>query len=199
MALTACVFALLGGVLQQLPRIVVGTADVAPLSRLAQEQAVSLVHGVQDIGHLAGRLALPLLVIVILGRARLLRLLVIPAAIVLPAFLLAAVDLGLAAVAAGAALVLFLAMSLQSFLGVYLPQLFPLHLRGTGEGFAYGVGARILGMSAAFAAPQLANFTPGETPAAKLASAAALIAVLALAGLLALSFRLPSAAAEPSQ
>jgi xanthine/uracil permease len=37
-----------------------------------------------------------------------------------------------------------------SFWGNYIPRVFPLHLRGTGESFAANIGGRILGTLAAF-------------------------------------------------
>jgi hypothetical protein len=37
-----------------------------------------------------------------------------------------------------------------SFWGNYIPLVFPVHLRGTGESFAANIGGRILGTAAAF-------------------------------------------------
>jgi hypothetical protein len=71
-------------------------------------------------------------------------------------------------------------VSLQySFWGNFLPRLYPLHLRGTGEIFAFSIGGRVLAPLAAIATTQLSNVTPGATPALKLASAMALVAVTA--------------------
>jgi hypothetical protein len=68
-----------------------------------------------------------------------------------------------------------------SFIGNYLPQVYPTHLRGVGESFAISVGGRMLGTSAAMLTPWLANFTPGNGPAQKLAIAAAMVAAFACA------------------
>ena len=60
-------------------------------------------------------------------------------------------------------------MAMQhSFWGNYLPRLFPVHLRGTGESFAVGVGGRVIAPFAALATTQLANLMPG-TPTSRLA------------------------------
>jgi hypothetical protein len=47
-------------------------------------------------------------------------------------------------------------MSQLSFLGEYLPKVFPMHLRGTGGSFATNVGGRMIGTSAAFLTPKIA-------------------------------------------
>jgi hypothetical protein len=65
-----------------------------------------------------------------------------------------------------------------NFVGNYLPQIYPTHLRGTGESFAISIGGRIVGGTTAFIAPWLANFTPGADPSQKLAVACASIAVV---------------------
>jgi hypothetical protein len=63
-----------------------------------------------------------------------------------------------------------------SFWGNYLPRMYPTHLRGTGESFAANIGGRMLGTSAALVTTTLANYTPGASPAAKLAFAAGCVA-----------------------
>ena len=50
-----------------------------------------------------------------------------------------------------------------SFWGNYLPGAFPLHLRGTGEGFAANVGGRMIGTGFAAVTAQLVNFIPGAS------------------------------------
>jgi hypothetical protein len=83
-----------------------------------------------------------------------------------------------------------------SFWGNYLPRVYPLHLRGTGESFAANVGGRLFGTSAALLTAQLANVMPGATPFLKLANAAASVALFTYAlGLLA-SFWLPEPARD---
>jgi hypothetical protein len=73
-----------------------------------------------------------------------------------------------------------------SFWGNYLPRMFPLHLRGTGESFAMSIGARMLAPLAALATTQLSNVMPGADPTLKLAHSIALVTVVAsLCGLFA--------------
>src|SRR3954454_14496980 len=52
-----------------------------------------------------------------------------------------------------------------SFWGNYLPRVYPVHLRGTGESFAANIGGRLIGTSFAFVTSTLAaqKFMPGET------------------------------------
>jgi ABC-type uncharacterized transport system permease subunit len=74
-------------------------------------------------------------------------------------------------------------MSQLSFLGEYLPKMFPLHLRGTGGSFATNVGGRMIGTSAAFITSRLALCFTGN-PYDQMAQAAGwvglAIALLAL-------------------
>ena len=82
-----------------------------------------------------------------------------------------------------------------SFWGNYLPRVYPVHLRGTGESFAANIGGRMIGTSAALLTTQLANIMPGRNPSAQLAYAASAVALLVYAVGLAASFKLP----EPRQ
>ena len=54
-----------------------------------------------------------------------------------------------------------------SFWGNYLPAVYPLHLRGTGESFAANIGGRMIGTPFAAVTQFLAlqTFIPGEVPA----------------------------------
>jgi hypothetical protein len=78
-----------------------------------------------------------------------------------------------------------------SFWGNYIPRVYPTHLRGTGESFAANIGGRMLGTSAALLTTQLSNVMPGASPPEKLASAAALVALLVYGAGFVLSFFLP--------
>jgi hypothetical protein len=53
-----------------------------------------------------------------------------------------------------------------SFWGNYLPHVYPVHLRGTGEGFAANIGGRLIGTSAAAVTSFLADLMPfpGDGP-----------------------------------
>src|SRR6185312_8062384 len=83
------------------------------------------------------------------------------------------------------------------YMGEYLPKVFPVHLRGTGGGFASNVGARMIGtMAATLNTGWLSTFfmpgapTPTET-AMGVATAAAILGGAAFAVALVLSFLLP--------
>jgi MFS family permease len=116
----------------------------------------------QEMGGLLGRIALALLIIVGIGRRLLLRLLQIPGLIIVPLtyFLLYKQDAHV--FSWGIAIIGFVTMSQLSFLGEYLPKVFPLHLRGTGGSFATNVGGRMIGTSAAFVTPKLAQMLTGS-------------------------------------
>jgi len=96
----------------------------------------------------------------------------------------------------GAAIIAALMAVQHSFWGNYLPRFFPVHLRGTGESFAIGVGGRVIAPFAAIATTQLANLWPAATPSARLATSMVIVTCAAtLCGFL-LSWRLPEPAAE---
>ncbi len=116
----------------------------------------------QEMGGLAGRITLALLLIAGMGRRLMLRLLQIPGVIILPLtyFMLYQQDAGV--FSWGIACAGFVVMSQLSFLGEYLPKVFPLHLRGTGGSFATNVGGRMIGTSAAFLTPKLAQMFTGS-------------------------------------
>ncbi len=135
-----------------------------------KDEAVAKVTIWQEIGGLFGRFALAILAVIIASRRNLLRIFQIPALIFVPLLFywistaissedsLLMIKLGV--FAAG-----FLVVSQFSFWGNYIPRVFPLHLRGTGESFAANIGGRIIGTAAAwltltFAASEKPN--PGK-------------------------------------
>jgi hypothetical protein len=78
-----------------------------------------------------------------------------------------------------------------NFLGNYLPRVFPLYLRGTGEGFAANVGGRMLGAGATFIVTHLAGIMPGDSPGAQLAYAAFTVGMIVYAVNLIATFFMP--------
>src|SRR5258708_13393092 len=86
----ACAYAAAFGAIQQVPRIVPGLAEVRTLPRAVIEQTVSKVQSFQELGGLAGRVALAFLAVPIVRRRTLLRVFQIPGLIVLPIFFLLA-------------------------------------------------------------------------------------------------------------
>lgn len=171
---------------------------------IANQQAlgeeISHVQFSQEMGGLVGRMALALLAVWIVGRRKLLRVFLIPGLVLIPLVFWypAAGKLpghNLQWLMVGIFITGFLTVAQFSFWGNYLPRVYPVHLRGTGESFAANVGGRMIGTSAALFATQLAPFMPGEGGPRHLAYAAAVVAFSVYALALLLSFALP----EPSQ
>lgn len=183
------------GALQHLPRIVPGLPEVAGLARQAQQAIISNVQFYQEIGGLLGRLALAILAVKIVSRRTLIRVFQLPGLFIVPlVFFYPATD-NLEGLKWGVALAGFLTVAQFSFWGNYLPRIYPVHLRGTGESFAANIGGRMLGTSAALVTTKLATSMSGTTPSMKLAFAAGFVALgVYLIGFLA-SFALP----EPSE
>jgi hypothetical protein len=75
----------------------------------------------------------------------------------------------------GIFLVGFFTVAQMSFWGNYLPRVYPVHLRGTGESFAANVGGRMIGTFGALATTSLVSEMPGASVPIKLAYAAALV------------------------
>src|SRR6185369_14223277 len=110
------------------------------------------------------------------GRRFLLRMLQVPGVIILPLLYFTLYHQDAAVFSWGIACAGFVVMSQLSFLGEYLPKVFPLHLRGTGGSFATNVGGRMIGTSAAFVTAQLAKTFAGS-PYDQMARAAGWIAL----------------------
>jgi MFS family permease len=183
-AITAFVYAGAYGVLQQAPRLVPGLPDVRLLAPRGQEQMVSVVHLFSAVGDLAGRCLFALVVVAAAGQRRLLRMFLVPAIVVIPFGFLYASTSGVAALKMASFAGSLLLTAQFSFLGNYLPRLFPTSLRGSGESVAINFGGRVLGTSAAFVTPQLATLLDGPDPTVQLARAMAVVGlVVLLAGL----------------
>ena len=166
----------------------------------------------QELGGLFGRFALAMLVVHFVSRRHLLRFFLIPGLIILPlvfygyyrghesvywtgdlSWIPGFHNVSLSFLGIGIFLAGFCTVAVFSFWGNYLPHVFPVHLRGTGESFAANIGGRMLGTPFAFITQFIATFgfVPGATPAAKTAIVAAGVAfVLILCNLL-LSCLLP--------
>lgn len=191
----ACSYGAAFGAIQHLPRIVPDIPSVKELpTSLLQQRVVSQVQGWQEFGGLAGRFLLAFLAVRIVSRRNLLRVFQVPGLFLVPlVFLYPAVnDVGMLKI--GIFFAGLLTVAQFSFWGNYLPRVYPLHLRGTGESFAANVGGRILGTSAAL----IITYTPivQHMPGKKVAYAAAIVAFgVYLAGNI-LCFWLPEPAGE---
>jgi MFS family permease len=191
MVLFACSYGAAFGAIQHIPRIVPGLPEVSGLARPLQEQAVSAVQFWQEMGGLMGRFLLAFLAVRIVSRRALLRIFQVPGMLLLPfVFLVPALN-HLAGLKWGIAAVGLLTVAQFSFWGNYLPRVYPVHLRGTGESFAANIGGRMIGTSAAMVTTQLANVMPGANPSVQLAYAAALVGTAVYVVGFAVSFLLP--------
>lgn len=153
----------------------------------------------QEIGGLAGRVALAFLAIYIVSRRALLRVFQIPALIFVPLLFwwisTALPDSeSLRLIKIGIFLAGLLTVAQFSFWGNYIPLVFPVHLRGTGESFAANIGGRVIGTAAAWLT---ITFSASQPPSpAKIAIVGACVAgAYALIGAL-LTHWLPEPARE---
>ena len=197
------------GAIQQMPQIVRGTPEVASmtldrpmpadpagakvwqgeLARLKARQSPA-VQWWQEIGGLAGRTLLAMLVVVIVSRRGLLRVFQVPGLLFVPLFFWIAPSSGLMTLKLGMFFAGVFTVAQFSFWGNYLPRVYPTHLRGTGEGFAANVGGRMIGTGFAFVTLTLASNLSGA-PHVTLAKAAAMVAAFVYVCGFALSFWLP--------
>ena len=136
--------------------------------RAAGNESDSVVAGVtlwQELGGLVGRALLAVLALKIVSRRSLLRIFQIPAMIFVPALFYwiggALQSESLTMIKMGIFVAGVLVVAQFSFWGNYIPLVFPVHLRGTGESFAANIGGRIIGTAAAFLTITLAK-TPGQ-------------------------------------
>lgn len=155
----------------------------------ATDQAVAKVTFWQEIGGLCGRVLLALLVVQVASRRLLLRIFQTPALLFVPLFFVWVAfhglenPNGLLLIKIGIFIAGVLTVAQFSFWGNYIPLVFPLHLRGTGESFAANIGGRILGTAAAFITITLSESKPPD-PAKIALMGAAVAGVYALVGAL---------------
>jgi MFS family permease len=187
------------GAIQQVPQVVSGLPEVrqmtqgrpAPEARLIEQKIASDVTKVQEVGGLVGRVALAWLAVVIVSRRTLIRVFQVPGLIVMPVVFAWAATTALGPLYVGMFLAGMFTVGQFSFWGNYLPRVFPVHLRGTGESFAANIGGRMIGTSFAWLTASLA-VTPDRAYApTKVALVAAAVGFsVYLVGLIA-SFWLP--------
>ncbi len=194
----ACSYGAAFGAIQQMPQIVGRFTEVAaktkdkPKPAAAQiVRAAAAEYGkVQEIGGLVGRFLLAILAVRILSRRSLMRIFQIPGLLLMPAifwafatqpnsslFHLGSMDITWMHV--GIFICGLCTVAQFSFWGNYLPYVYPVHLRGTGESFAANIGGRLLGTSFAAVTSFVATapWVPGGIPPAKMAYTAAGVAL----------------------
>ncbi len=215
----ACSFGAAFGAIQQIPRIVPGLPQVeekvateiqsrgpdlaAPEQRRIEstitQKVAADVTKVQEVGGLVGRVILAILAVLIVSRRRLIRMFQIPGLVVMPLVFAYAAVRDLSLLYPGIFIAGMLTVGQFSFWGNYLPRVYPIHLRGTGESFAANIGGRLIGTSFAWVTSSLAvqAWIPGGSPTTKLAYTAAGVAFgLYLIGFC-LSFALPEPKDQP--
>ena len=165
-----------------------------PLDKLVKERG-NTVQFYQELGGLAGRIILAMLLVTAIPRGRMLRFFVVPGLILLPIVYNQLYHAGGAGFQWGIFAIGLCVVAQFSYFGEYLPKAFPVHLRGTGGSFATNVGGRMIGTSAAFLTTNIvAPLMPGA-PFDKVALAASIVGGSAFAIAFFVSFLLP----EPKQ
>jgi hypothetical protein len=145
----------------------------------------------QEWGGLAGRLVLAMIVTLIVSQRQLIRMFLFPGLLAVLFTFGYAVHQSQRTLEIGIALAGFFTVAQFSFWGNYLPRVYPLHLRGTGESFAANIGGRMIGTSFALVTSELSMAMPGATDAAKMAAAATAVGAFVYVANIILSFWLP--------
>ncbi len=190
----ACAYGGAIGMLQQSPQIAGGMPEVSSLPTAERGQITSSVSGAQEFGGLAGRVIMAVLAMVIVSRRALLRMVLVPGLILIPFVFLYTSTRSLEMFRIGIFIAGITTVSQLNFLGNYLPRVFPVYLRGTGEGFAANVGGRMLGAGASFIVTHLAGVMPGANPGVQLAYAACIIGMVVYSTALVATWWLPEPA-----
>ncbi len=142
------------GALQQNPQIVPGLPQVRAQVQQAEspEEVSRIVQGAgaqmaqaQEIGGLMGRVLFALIAVYFVSQRKLVRLFQVPGLLVMPIVFAFFGTTNLSALYWGTMLAGMLTIAQFSFWGNYLPRVYPVHLRGTGESFAANIGGRLFG------------------------------------------------------
>jgi MFS family permease len=191
----ACSYGAAFGALQHTPRIVPSIPNVkamvankpVPEQKQIEQGVAAEVNAYQELGGLTGRILLAVLAVIVVGRRALLRMFQIPGLILIPLVYYFPARDNLELLKWGMFAAGLFTVAQFSFWGNYLPRVYPLHLRGSGESFAANIGGRMLGTSAALVTSWLTTIMPDKSTAL----AAALMAFLVYALGSVLCFWLP--------
>jgi MFS family permease len=210
--MVACSFGAAFGAIQQIPQIVPALPEVkariatategkpAPEARGAAGQitqsTAAHITKMQEYGGLLGRLALAILATVIVGRRLLIRTFLFPGLVAMLIVFGFVATTNQHWLEIGIFLVGFFTVAQFSFWGNYLPRVYPMHLRGTGESFAANIGGRMIGTSFALVTSLLSTYMPGDADPMKMAAAAAVVGTSVYVANIVLSFWLPEPAHE---
>jgi MFS family permease len=149
----------------------------------------------QELGGLAGRIVLAVLLLFVPSRT-LIRLFLVPGLILLPLTYFRLVDAEYHVFATAIFFCGLLTVAQFSFLSELLPRVFPVHLRGTGGGFATNFGGRMIGTMAATLNTEFLSRLFSGSPPMQVAAAAGVIGGSAYLIALLASFFLPAPADE---
>lgn len=203
----ACSYGAAFGAIQQIPQIVPGLQEVKAKIAAAVEgkpeaearritgqinqATASDVTKVQEVGGLVGRTILAALAVIIVSRRTLLRVFQIPGLLLMPVVFGYFATQSLTLLYIGIFLCGLVTVAQFSFWGNYLPRVYPVHLRGTGESFAANIGGRLIGTSFAWVTTTLAVTADKAMAPTKLAYTAAVVGLSVYIVGFALSFFLP--------
>jgi len=163
----------------------------------ASQKLASDYTKVQEIGGLVGRFLFAMIAVYFVSRRSLLRVFQAPGLILMPLIFwfflqventkffniplefLGIGSLPITVCSLGIFIAGLFTVAQFSFWGNYLPTVYPVHLRGSGESFAANIGGRLIGTSFAWVTGQLAvmDFIPGDSSPAKFAAASAIVAL----------------------
>jgi MFS family permease len=152
-----------------------------------EETRSATVQTWQETGGLVGRVIFAFLALYVLSRRNQVRIFMVPTLIFIPGlFWWISSNMGtpgaLEVLKWGVAFAGLLLVAQFSFWGNYIPRVFPVHLRGTGESFAANIGGRVLGTSMAWVFFTCSDSTPPK-PALMAQTAAWIALSMALIGL----------------
>jgi MFS family permease len=187
------------GALQQVPQMLAGvpqiqeqTRNLPPPDAAAINQRIAArMTLVGEVGGLLGRVLLALLIVRIASRRTLVRSFQIPGMVIYPLVFAVAATTNINWLYAGVFLAGLCSVGQFSFWGNYLPRVYPVHLRGTGESFGINIGGRMLGTSFAWLTATLAVTADRAYAPTKMALVAAGVGFAVYLGGLILSFWLP--------
>jgi hypothetical protein len=199
----ACSYGAAFGAIQQVPYMVPGMPQYQERAEKLDPKGKAALRGemagqfgtVQEVGGLVGRFLLAYLAIRILSRRSLLRIFQMPGLIVVPLVFAFTVihnrvlftlpfggggspGVGVTLFHLGIFLAGLFTVAQFSFWGNYLPTVYPLHLRGTGESFAANLGGRMIGTSFAWVTSEIAGLVHFGSDPVNMAYTAAGVAFL---------------------
>lgn len=134
------------------------------ISNPIEQAAASHATKIQEVGGLFGRFALAGLAVYVVSRRKLLRMFLVPGIIAMPVIFAYCATTSLNLLHIGIFVAGLLTVAQFSFWGNYLPRVYPVHLRGTGESFAANMGGRLIGTSFAAVTTTIAAFLVAPGP-----------------------------------